>query len=105
LMTSGLYRVVGPIARVSYPSAEWLDRLGRAPSKIIKRVVGEYHLFAVGVQQEGGVHYWGSCNAVPRNRFSNRHKAAIFNFDQEFFETAEVAANNAIEKVIAIISP
>jgi hypothetical protein len=104
-MTSGLYRVVGPIVRVSYPTAEWLDHFARAPSKIIKQVVGEYHLFAVGVQQEGGVHYWGSCNAVPRNRFSNQHKAAIFNFDQEFFETAEAAANHAIEKVISIISP
>jgi hypothetical protein len=63
-------------------------------------------LFAVGVrfEREGAVHYWGSVNAVPRNRFLAERKAAIFDFDQELFETADSAANHAIEKVISIIS-
>jgi hypothetical protein len=104
-ITSGLPHL-GPILHVSYPSVEWLDHFAIAPSKIINRVVGEYHLFAVGVrfERKGAVHYWGSANAVPRNRFSTDLKAAIFDFDQELFETADAAANNAIERVISIIS-
>ncbi len=98
---------LGPVLHVSYPSVEWLDRLATAPSKMIDRVVGDYHLFAVGVrlEREGAVHYWGSVNAVPRNRFSTDRKAAIFDFDQELFETADAAANHAIERVISIIPP
>jgi hypothetical protein len=101
-----VYRVVGPIVRVSYPSVEWLERFASAPSSIINRAVGKYHLFAVGVrsEHEGALHYCGSVNVVPRNRFSTEDKAAIFNFDQEFFETADAAANHAIDRVISIIS-
>jgi hypothetical protein len=97
---------LGPILHVSYPSVEWLDHFATAPSKIINRRAGEYHLFAVGVrlEREGAVHYWGSVNAVPRNRFSTDRKAAIFDFDQEFFDTADAAANSAIERVISMIS-
>jgi len=104
-ITRGLPHL-GPILQVSYPSVEWLDHFATAPSKIINRVAGEYHLFAVGVrlEREGAVHYWGSVNAVPRNRFSTDTKAAIFDFDQELFETADAAANYAIERVISIIS-
>jgi len=104
-ITRGLPHL-GPILQVSYPSVEWLDHFATAPSKIINRVAGEYHLFAVGVrlEREGAVHYWGSVNAVPSNRFSTDTKAAIFDFDQEFFETADAAANYAIERVISIIS-
>ena len=105
-ITSGLTASLGPILHVNYPSVEWLDHFATAPSKIINRVVGEYHLFAVGVrfEREGAVHYWGSANAVPRNRFSTDLKAAMFDFDQELFETADAAANYAIERVILIIS-
>ena len=104
-ITRGLPHL-GPILQVSYPSVEWLDHFATAPSKIINRVAGEYHLFAVGVrvERQGAVHYWGSVNAVPSNRFSTDTKAAIFDFDQEFFETADAAANYAIERVISIIS-
>jgi len=103
---SGLTASISPILPVNYPSVEWLDHFATAPSKIINRVVGEYHLFAVGVrvERQGAVHYWGSANAVPRNRFSTDLKAAIFDFDQEFFATADAAANHAIERVISIIS-
>ena len=91
---------------MSYPSIKWLDHLANAPSKIISRADGEYRLFAAGVrlELEGAVHYWGSVNAVPRNRFSTEGEAAIFNFDKEFFETADAAANHAIARVIPIIS-
>jgi hypothetical protein len=91
---------------VNYPSVEWLDRFASAPSQMIDRAVGDYHLFAVGVrfEREGAVHYWGSLNAVPRNRFSAERKAAIFDFDQELFETADSAANHAIEEEISTIS-
>ena len=67
---------------------------------------GASHLFAVGVRfvREGAVHYWGSANDVPRDRFSTDLKAAIFDFDQELFETADAAANHALERVISIIS-
>ena len=104
-ITRGLPHL-GPILQVSYPSVAWLDHFATAPSKIINRVAGEYHLFAVGVrlEREGAVHYWGSVNAVPSNRFSTDTKAAIFDFDQELFETADAAANYAIERVISIIS-
>jgi hypothetical protein len=104
-ITSGLPHL-GPILHVSYPSVEWLDHFATAPSRIINRVAGEYHLFAVGVrlEREGAVYFWGSVNAVPRNRFSKDAKVAIFDFDEEFFETADAAANYAIERVISIIS-
>ena len=104
-ITSGLTASLSPILPVNYPSVEWLDHFATAPSKIINRVVGEYHLFAVGVRpkREGAVHYWGSVNAVPRNRFSTDLEPAIFDFDQEFFETADAATNYAIERVISII--
>jgi hypothetical protein len=106
LVIKWLGRILGPILHVNYPSVQWLDHFATAPSKIINRVVGEYDLFAVGVrvEREGAVHYWGSANAVPRNRFSIDLKAAIFDFDQEFFETADAAANYAIERAISIIS-
>ena len=105
LITSGLPHL-DPILHVSYPSVEWLDHFATAPSKIINRVAGKYHLFAVGVrlEREGSVYFWGSVNAVPRNRFSTDLKPAIFDFDQEFFETADAAANHAIERAISIIS-
>ena len=103
---SGLTASISPILPVNYPSVEWLDHFATAPSKIINRVVGEYHLFAVGVrfEREGAVHYWGSANAVPRNRFSTDFKASIFDFDQQLLETADAAANSAIKRVISIIS-
>ena len=104
-ITSGLPHLER-ILHVSYPSVEWLDHFATAHSKIINRMAGEYQLFAVGVrlEREGAVHFWGSVNAVPRNRFSTDRKATIFDFDQEFFETADAATNYAIEKVISIIS-
>ena len=89
-ITSGLPHL-GPILHVSYPSVEWLDHFATAPSKIINRVAGKYHLFAVGVrlEREGAVPYWGSVNAVPRNRISTERKAALFYISSKrLFETA-----------------
>src|SRR5437773_9932713 len=104
-ITRGLPHL-GPILQVSYPSVEWLDHFATAPSKIINRVAGKYHLIAVGVrlEREGAVHFWGSVNAVPRNRFSTDLKQAIFDFDQECFENAVAATYYAIDIVISIIS-
>jgi hypothetical protein len=96
-------RIVGPSVPMSYPSVEWLKQFASAPSSIINRAVGKYRLFAVGVRSEyeGAVRYWGSVNVVPRNRFSTEHTRAIFNLDQEFFDTADAAANHAIDRVIS----
>ena len=103
-ITSGLPHL-GPILHVSYPSVEWLDHFATAPSKIINRVAGEYHLFAVGVRLEREVPCtFGDRSTQYRGIDFRKTPVAIFDFDEEFFETADAAANYAIERVISIIS-
>ena len=78
-ITRGLPHL-GPILQVSYPSVEWLDHFATAPSKIINRVAGEYHLFAVGVrlEREGAVYFWGSVKRSTEESIFERRQGGHF---------------------------
>jgi hypothetical protein len=70
---------------VGYPTAEWLDRFARPPSKIIRRVVGEYYLFAVGVQQKGWRALLGVVQRSAKKSIFDRTQDGHFQFRPRVF--------------------